>query len=55
MVNSIHSEQYCKMRIKEIRDKNKGKEMSLGDVLLLDNFKKILKEYKSAKKIRQPR
>ena len=50
MVNSIHSEAYCKQRIKEIRLKNKGrKEMSLGDVLLLANFKRVLREYKKAK------
>jgi hypothetical protein len=49
MVNSIHSEEYCKRRIKEIRLKNKDKEMSLGDALLLAHFLKILKEYKQQK------
>ena len=46
MINTIHSKEYCIKRIKEIKAKNKGKEMSLGDVLLLDNFETILKEYK---------
>lgn len=46
MVNTIHSKEYCLKRIKEIKAKNKGKkDTSLGDVLLLDRFKKILKEY----------
>jgi hypothetical protein len=45
MLHTIHSKNYCKNRIKEIRAKNKGKEMSLGDVLLLENFKKVLKSY----------
>ena len=52
MVNTIHSKEYCIRRIKEIKAKNKGKdrEMSLGDILLLDNFKKILKQYNEAKR-----
>ncbi len=46
MVNTIHSEEYCKRRMQEIRDKNKNKEdWSLGDILLYDNFEKILKKY----------
>ena len=46
MLNTIHSKKYCLKRIKEIKTKNKGKKnISLGDVLLLDRFKKILKEY----------
>ena len=43
--NTIHSKEYCERRIYEIKTKNKEKEMSLGDTLLLDNFEKILKQY----------
>ena len=49
--NTIHSKEYCKKRIKEIQEKNKLKEMSLGDVLLLDHFKKLLKEFTEAEKV----
>lgn len=47
MVNTIHSKEYCLKRIKEIKAKNKGKEedMSLGDILLLDKFEKLIQEY----------
>ena len=48
-INSIHSKEYCIKRIAEIKAKNKNKEMSLGDVLMLDNFKKILKAYNGIK------
>jgi len=47
--NTIHSKDYCIKRIAEIKAKNKGKEMSLGDVLMLDNFEKILKQYNGNK------
>jgi hypothetical protein len=48
-LNTIHSKEYCIKRIAEIKAKNKNKEMSLGDVLMLDNFKRILKAYNGNK------
>jgi hypothetical protein len=48
-LNTIHSKEYCIKRIAEIKAKNKNKEMSLGDVLMLDNFKRILKSYNGVK------
>jgi len=46
-INTIHSKEYCERRMKEIRDKNIQKEWSLGDILMYDNFEKILKQYKA--------
>ena len=51
MVNTIHSEEYCRKRLKELKEKNGGrKEWSLGDSLLYENFTRILKEYKEEHK-----
>jgi len=49
MIHTIHSEEYCIRRIKELKEKNLHKEWSLGDTLLLDNFEKILNQYKNKK------
>jgi len=50
MVNTIHSEEYCRKRLKELKEKNEGrKEWSLGDSLLHENFTRILKEYQKEK------
>jgi hypothetical protein len=48
-LNTIHSKEYCIKRIAEIKAKNKNKEMSLGDALMLGNFEKILKAYNGIK------
>ena len=44
-MSSLHSEEYCKKRLKELDEKNKDSvEWSLGDCLLHSHFRKVLKE-----------
>jgi len=53
MEHTIHSEEYCKKRIKELEEKNKDKTVwSLGDSLFYNNFLRILKKVYKIKNIK---
>ena len=53
---TIHSEETCRRRIREIEEKyhnfQNGEEMSLGDSLLYENFTRVLKEYAEERRSR---